>query len=112
VSDDELDGVIAAPGHHRVIFENELVRVIETTIRPGDSTPVHTHLAPQVSYVVSGSQFVRRDEHGVVMFDSHADPDYVLPRVMFSQHLSKHSIENTGPDDLRVVCVELKQHAG
>ncbi len=27
-----LDGVIAAPDHHRVIFENDAVRVLETTI--------------------------------------------------------------------------------
>jgi hypothetical protein len=29
---DELDGVIAAPGIHTVLFENDEVRVVETKI--------------------------------------------------------------------------------
>jgi quercetin dioxygenase-like cupin family protein len=64
VTTDELDGVIAAPGNHKVLFENDEVRVLETTIAAGEITPLHTHLAPQVMYVVSGSHFVRRDEDG------------------------------------------------
>jgi mannose-6-phosphate isomerase-like protein (cupin superfamily) len=104
---DELDGVIAAPDHHRVLFENEVVRVIETTIRAGDITPVHTHLAPTAMYVISGSQFVRRDPDGAVMVDTRADPAFVLPRVMYSPGTPRHTLENTGPDDLVVIGVEL-----
>ena len=58
---DELDGVVAAPDHHKVIFENEAVRVLEVTIRAGDTTPLHTHLRPTLNYVVSGSHLIRRD---------------------------------------------------
>jgi mannose-6-phosphate isomerase-like protein (cupin superfamily) len=108
---DELDGVVAAPHHHRVIFENEVVRVLETTIESGDSTPVHTHVAPTVMYVLSGSHFVRRDEHGNTMFDTRANPDYVLPRVLYAPTTPKHTLENTGPDDLVVIGVELKRPA-
>jgi mannose-6-phosphate isomerase-like protein (cupin superfamily) len=101
--------VIAAPDHHRVIFENEAVRVLETTIRAGDTTPLHTHLAPTALYVVSGSHFVRRDEHGATMFDTRADPDFVLPRVLYSASVPRHTLENTGSDDLVVIGVELKR---
>ena len=104
---DDLDGVIAAPDHHRVLFENDVVRVIETTIRAGDRTPVHTHLAPTAMYVISGSHFVRRDPDGAVMLDTRADPDFVLPRVMYSPGTPRHTLENTGPDDLVVIGVEL-----
>ena len=104
---DDLDGVTAAPDHHRVLFENEVVRVIETTIRAGDRTPVHTHLAPTAMYVISGSHFVRRDPDGAVMLDTRADPAFVLPRVMFSPGTPPHTLENTGPDDLVVIGVEL-----
>jgi len=104
---DELDGVIAAPDHHRVLFENDIVRVIETTIRAGDTTPVHTHLAPTAMYVISGSHFVRRAPDGTVMLDTRADPEFVLPRVMYSPGTPRHTLENTGPDDLVVVGVEL-----
>ena len=50
---DELDGVVAAPDHHRVIFENDAVRVLEVTIRVGDTTPLHTHLRPTLNYVAA-----------------------------------------------------------
>jgi hypothetical protein len=104
---DELDGAIAAPDHHKVIFENDAVRVLETTIRAGDITPLHTHLTPQVMYVVSGSHFIRRDEHGATMVDTRADPDFVLPRVLYSASTPRHTLENTGADDLVVIGVEL-----
>jgi mannose-6-phosphate isomerase-like protein (cupin superfamily) len=103
----ELDGVTAAPDHHRVLFENEVVRVIETTIRAGDRTPVHTHLAPTAMYVISGSHFVRRDPDGAVMLDTRSDPLFVLPRVMFSPGTPPHTLENPGSDDLVVIGVEL-----
>jgi mannose-6-phosphate isomerase-like protein (cupin superfamily) len=109
MSMDELDGVIAAPDHHRVIFENERVRVLETTITAGDITPLHTHLAPTVMYVVSGSHFIRRDEHGATMLDTRATPDLVLPRVLYSPSTPRHTLENTGNDNLVVIGVELKE---
>lgn len=108
---DELDGPKAAPDHHRVLFENDEVRVLETTIRAGDRTPLHTHLAPTVMYVVSGSHFIRRDEHGTTMLDTRAVPDFVLPRVLYGQPIPRHTIENTGEDDLVVIGVELKHRS-
>ena len=109
---DDLDGVVAAPDHHKVIFENDAVRVLETTIRAGDVTPLHTHLMPQVMYVVSGSHFLRRDETGAVMFDTRSDPDFTLPRVLYAATTPIHTLENTGSDDVVVIGVEIKPTAG
>jgi hypothetical protein len=109
---DELDGVIAAPGNHTVLFENDEVRVIETRIAAGETTPLHTHLAPTVLYTLSGSHFIRRDENGGTMVDTRATPDFVMPRVQFSEGTPGHTIENTGDDELRVIGVELKRPAG
>jgi mannose-6-phosphate isomerase-like protein (cupin superfamily) len=108
VTPDDLDGVIAAPGNHQVIFENDEVRVLQTTILAGEVTPLHTHLAPTVMYVVSGSHFLRRDEHGATLLDTRADPDFVLPKVLFAESTPRHTLENTGDDDLVVIGVELK----
>ena len=109
--DDDLDGVAVAPENHRVLFENDRVRVLETIIEAGDVTPLHTHLAPQVMYVVSPSSFIRRDEHGATMVDTRSDPDFVLPTVIWSSTLGPHSIENTGSDPLIVIGVELREPA-
>lgn len=45
---DELDAVTAAPDHHKVLFENENLRVLEVTLKPNDEEPVHHHRWPSV----------------------------------------------------------------
>ena len=104
---DELDGPTVDPAHHKVLFENDVVRVLETTIRAGDTTPVHTHLTPTVMYVVSGSHMIRRDPDGGVMLDTKADRSFLMPRIQFSTGTPAHTLENTGDDDLVVIGVEL-----
>ena len=64
--DHSLDALVAAPAQHRLLFENAHVRVIDTRIAPGEQTPVHTHRWPAIHYVVSWSEFVRRDAAGWV----------------------------------------------
>jgi hypothetical protein len=105
----ELDGVVAAPDHHRVLFENDEVRVIETVVTAGDQTPVHTH-PRTLMYVVSGRHFVRRDDGGQVLVDTREEgPDHELPRVLWSDGTPPHVIENPCEEDLVVIGVELKR---
>lgn len=104
----ELDGVVAAPDHHKVLFENDDVRVIETIVSTGDTTPVHTH-PKTLMYVVSGDHFVRRDASGQVMVDTREQgEDFVMPSVIWSDGTPPHVIENPGEEDLVVIGVELK----
>ena len=107
----ELDGPIAAPDHHVVLFENDEVRVLQTIVRAGDATPVHTH-PKTVMYVVSGSHFVRRDASGNVLVDTRDEgPSFEMPSVVWSDGIPPHVIENPSEDDLIVIGVELK-HQG
>ena len=46
--DAALDAVAAAPRHHKVIFENDNLRVLEVTLEPNDEEPVHHHRWPSV----------------------------------------------------------------
>ncbi|MBG1232521.1 hypothetical protein [Aestuariivirga litoralis] len=46
--DPALDAVTAAPKHHKVLFENERLRVLEVTLEPNDEEPVHHHQWPSV----------------------------------------------------------------
>ena len=48
---ESLDAVVAAPGSHRVVLENETTRVLEVTIAPGEREPEHTHRWPSVMVV-------------------------------------------------------------
>lgn len=105
----DLDGVVAAPAHHKVLFENSEVRVVETIVPAGDTTPVHTH-PKRISYVVSGSHFIRRDETGNVTLDTRKE-EVGLARssIRWSNGTDAHSIENPSNEDLVVIAVELKR---
>ncbi len=46
--DPKLDAVAAAPDHHKVIFENEQLRVLDVTLEPNDEEPLHHHRWPSV----------------------------------------------------------------
>ena len=100
--------MIAAPGIHTVLFENDEVRVFETRIAVGERTPLHTHLAPTVNYVISGSHFTRRDEAGEVALDTRAVPGFAMPRVLWSDTLGRH-LENGGDDPIVIIGVELRR---
>ena len=105
----ELDGLIAAPDHHTVLFENDAVRVIETIVRSGDTTPIHTH-PKTLMYVVSGSQFIRRSDSGEVMVDTREEGEsFVMPSVIWSDGVPPHVIENPAEEDLIVIGVELNR---
>ena len=46
--DPALDAVAAAPKHHKVLFENDKLRVLEVTLEPHDEEPVHHHRWPSI----------------------------------------------------------------
>ncbi len=46
--DPALDAVTAAPKHHKVLFENDQLRVLEVTLAPDDEEPLHHHRWPSV----------------------------------------------------------------
>lgn len=106
---DSLDALVAAPDHHKLLFENEKTRVLDTCIKPGDRTPVHTHRWPAVLYVLSWSQFIRYDDKGNVLVDSRNVAAYQNPPpAVWTDPLTPHSLLNVGQQDLRVINFEIK----
>ena len=106
---DSLDALLAAPAHHTLLLENEHVRVLNVRIGPGELVPVHTHRWPGVVYVLSASDFIRRDGVGNVLFDSRSAPPSPGPTAaMWIAPLPPHSVENVGQDEILLFTVELK----
>ena len=105
-----LDALIAAGEYHRLLYENDRVRVLEVRIAPGRTVPVHTHRWPSVVYTESWSDFVRRDASGNVTFDSRQSG---LPgngmAAQWLEPLPPHSVENVGQAEIRLFTVELKE---
>lgn len=50
---DSLDAVKAAHQNHRVIFENDKVRILEVLLKPYEFEQMHTHRLPSVMFGAS-----------------------------------------------------------
>ena len=106
---DALDAMIAARDHHQTLLENDQVRVLDTRLRSGERTPVHTHCWPATLYVMSWSDFLRRDADGNVIVDSRTwERQPAVGEALWLPPLTPHSIENVGESELRLIAVELK----
>lgn len=107
---DSLDALAAAPQYHRLVLENERVRVLETRIPPGETAPLHTHRWGGVHFFLSFSDFVRRDERGRVLLDTRRTPlGLDFGGGFWVDPLAPHSVENVGSVELRAVNFEMKK---
>lgn len=105
-----LDAMSAAPEHHSVLMENDRVRILDTRLGPGEQTPVHTHEWAGALYVLSWSDFVRRDASGAIVADSRTMAATPKPgEALWLPPLPPHQVENVGDSDLHIIAVELKQ---
>lgn len=106
---DSLDALVAAAQFHKRLLENDRVRVLEVRIGSGQTVPVHTHRWPSAIYVISSSDFLRRDAEGNLLFDSRtAAPTPPGPLVQWTPPLPPHSVENIGDSEILLISVELK----
>jgi hypothetical protein len=105
-----MDALVAAPACHRRLLENERVRVLHTLIPPGAVVPLHTHRYPGVAYLISWSEFIRRDHDGNVLVDSRLMGNRPsIPGVQWLDPLPPHTVENVGQSDISILIVELKE---
>jgi predicted metal-dependent enzyme (double-stranded beta helix superfamily) len=45
-----FDAVVAAPSSHRILMEDDKIRVLRVEVAPGATEPVHDHRWPSVMY--------------------------------------------------------------
>lgn len=96
----KLDPIAANPDLYRVIFENEIVRVLEYRDRPGDRTTAHEH-PDSVMYTVSSFRRRLVSEAGEREVAIESGLATWLPA-------QTHSGENIGDTETHVIFVELK----
>ena len=104
-----LDAVAAAPEHHKVLLEDDRIRVLETRILPGEETAVHTHVWGGLLYIISWSDFIRYDENRYIMLQS---SDIAVPpqagTAIWAPPLPPHSLRNVGGREIHVILTEFK----
>src|SRR3954465_1825050 len=89
------------PEHYAVVFENDRVRVLEYTDRPGDRTTPHRH-PDSVMHTLS---FFRRR-----LYAGADPPDVEMPAGLTGWlPAQEHAGENIGDTPTHVLFVELKE---
>lgn len=107
---DDLDALAAAGGSHSLVFENDDVRVLDTRIAPGETTPVHTHRWPSIIYTLSTGHFVRRDDTGATLADTRETGTPPAPgSVVRIDAMPPHTVENVSGSEIRFLTIELKR---
>jgi hypothetical protein len=106
----EGDAVVAAPKNHRVMLENDKVRVLDVTVAPGEIEAVHSHRWPSVLYFMAAGDFIDRDANGKIIFDSRTlKTPLTFPLTMYKEPEAPHSVENLSTTvTLHLVRVEMK----
>jgi quercetin dioxygenase-like cupin family protein len=103
-----MDALIAAPGSHRVILENDRVRVLEVVIEPRGREPEHTHQAPSVM-IIDEPAAIRYYEGDALRFESSGDfESRPGVRVRWMEPEGPHSVENTDGRRYHAIRIELK----
>jgi len=103
-----LDALSAAPQYHILLLEDERFRVLDTRVPQGHTVPLHTHRWPSALYILSWSDFVRRDANGKIVVDSRESGKPTGQTALWSWPLPPHTLENVGESERRVISVEMK----
>ena len=106
---DSLDAVKAAPKNHRVILENQHVRVLDVTVAPGEREPLHAHCLPSVMYLMQEGVYRDYDGTGRVVEEVKlAPPASQFPMTLWLEPQAPHSVHNLDTRPTRLLRIELK----
>ncbi|WP_267223563.1 cupin domain-containing protein [Dyella silvae] len=95
------DMVKVAPKNSKVLLDNDQVRVIEVSLKPGDTLPMHSHPANVVYFITGGKTKTTTSEGKVT------ETEHKAGEAIWSEPIT-HSNQNTGAAPERALVVELK----
>ncbi len=96
-----IDPVKVSPNNYKTILENGHVRVLEMTLKAGESDQLHSHPA-ETAYFIKGSKVKIHLENGEAM-----EADIPDGHVMWHEEWT-HRVENLGTSDIKAIVVENK----
>lgn len=98
----DIDIVSASPDRARVLMENEHIRVVEYSLKPGERDEWHTH-PPKSGYVVSGGRLKVYLENGDSLI-----ADEATGSSFWDDYVGKHRAVNVGNSTITIVLTEIK----
>jgi hypothetical protein len=107
----DQDAVISAKKNHKILLENDSVRVLEVTVLPGETEAVHHHQWSSVLYILEAGDFIDRDGEGNIIFDTRKLPEPLkFPLTIWKAPEAPHSVENLSKTKtIRLVRIEIKK---
>lgn len=102
----ENDALAAAPQNHKLLFENDDVRVLEVTVPPGVREPLHAHPYPSVLYYISAAHMKEYSPGAPGVDRGHKDDGAVIFLPVGPPH-QMENLETSKP--LKAIRVELKK---
>ena len=97
-----IDPVQASPDNYKVLMENDEVRVLDMTVKAGESDRMHSHHS-ETAYFAKGSKIKIHLPDGQAM-----EADVPDGHVMWHEEWT-HRVENVGTSDLHAIIVEAKK---
>lgn len=95
------DAVKADPAHHKVLAENEYVRVLKVTLGPGEKTAVHQHPAGAALFLTGG-------QNRVAPVNGKADETPRKANDVVLLQPTTHTVQNIGKQPMEIIVVEFK----
>jgi len=102
IDNTEIDFVESTPDKTKILLENEYVRVIEYTLKPGERDNTHTH-PPKTSYVISGGLLRVYPENAKPF-----DVEELTGKSEWSDKVGIHYVENIGKTTITILLTEIK----
>ena len=93
--------------HHRIVLQNEYIRILDGHVAIRDTTPMHVHAANSVVVFLSHSLFGIRNAGGAPVITEVEPGD--LRYVNYGDKPVTHIVWDQGPEDLHFYVVELKK---
>lgn len=112
LADDRPVPVYAEP-RHRLVFDDQVMRVLNLLLPPGETTRFHTHDQPIVYITLSDARVRARSPGGDWVTDERPlEPrGSVLTNINYLERPETHQVSNVGETDLHLVLV-LNERSG
>lgn len=103
-----MDALVAAPASHRILLDNDRVRVLEVVIEPGTREPEHTHQMASVM-IVDESARIRYYQGDTLLAESRDRSGSLSGvRMHWMEPEGPHAVENVDERRFHAIRIELK----
>lgn len=96
------DAVTVAPNIHKLVYDDEHLRMLDVRVKPGEKAGMHRH-PRNITYILKGGTLRFTDEAGKTKDVAFADGHTAhMPETL-------HAVENIGSTEVHAIQIEFKK---